>query len=98
MKIRNVGGMQMPRCRCGSLLNHWKNFSGRELPYYCPVVGCAEDDLTGALVQIVSSVDSGWYVVPLCKKHCEQKESALEIDDYCKLVSANVSMTCELYK
>lgn len=98
MKIRNVGGISLAPCRCGNWLDHWKNFSGRKVPYYCPVIGCAESKLTAAFVQILSGVDSGWYVVPLCLKHSTAKNEVLEIDDYCRIVSANVNMTCELYK
>ncbi len=98
MKVKNIGGIDLPPCRCGNYINHWKNFSGRRLPYYCPVIGCAEEELFPAFVQMVSSVDSGLYVIPLCKEHSQERETILEIDDYCRLISVNVNMTCELYK
>ncbi|MFB3851757.1 MAG: hypothetical protein ACE14Q_07535 [Acidobacteriota bacterium] len=98
MKIRNVGGINPELCRCGNWLNHWKNFSGQKIPYYCPVIGCGKSKLSATFVQIVSGVDSGWYVVPLCEEHSKTENEILEIDDYCKIVTANVNMTCELYK
>lgn len=95
MKIRNINGILDTTCRCGSWLNHWKNFSGQAVPPLCTVSGCKNKDLVGAHVQKGNgSMDHKWYIYPLCGDH-NNYEGELEVSNIYKLVSANNKETCE---
>jgi len=94
MTITNVNGTSDTACKCGSWLNHWKKFSGRTPPEYCPVVKCLGKDLVGAHVQKADSIDRNWYIAPLCSKCNAQSGGRLEVADWVTLVSANKSDTC----
>lgn len=95
MKIRNINGTSDTTCRCGSWLNHWKNFSGQTLPSYCPANGCLNKDLLGAHVQKGGeSLDQKWYIYPLCGSH-NKHTGELQVSDGYKLVSANRKETCD---
>lgn len=93
MKIKNINGTSQTKCKCGSWLKHWENFSGQTATY-CPVVGCWNTDLEGAHVQKADSSDNKWYILPLCGPH-NQSTGELEVSDAYKLVSANKKETCE---
>ena len=70
MKIRNINGTSDTKCKCGSWLKHWENFSGQAVPSFCPVSACLNKDLVGAHVQKGgSSTDQKWYIYPLCAHH-----------------------------
>lgn len=94
MRINNINGTSQNICKCGSWLEHWKNFSGQPLPTSCPVSNCYEKPEVGAHVQKDSILDKAWYIVPLCKTHNRETDKSLTISDNIKLVSANVSETC----
>jgi len=94
MKVKNINGTSAKTCKCGSWLNHWKNFNGQSLPNYCPEVKCTKKPEVGAHVQKDSATDSNWYIIPLCQTHNAKTGESLEISDSIKLVSANVSETC----
>ena len=94
MKVKNINGTSANICRCGSWLDHWKNFSGQAVPTYCPELKCLEKPELGAHVQKDSSTDSNWCIVPLCKKHNGETGKSLEIGNSINLVPANVSETC----
>jgi len=94
MRVNNINGTSGRTCTCGSWLDHWKYFSGQALPVYCPEVKCTQKPEVGAHVQVGSSTDSNWYIIPLCKKHNEETGKSIDISDYVALVSANVSNTC----
>lgn len=94
MKVRNINGTSDYTCKCGSWLEHWKNFAGGSVPNLCPETNCIELAEVGAHVQKDSSSDSNWYIIPLCKKHNSKKGESLEVIDTLQLVSANVSETC----
>ncbi len=95
MKIRNINGTSDTTCRCGSWLNHWKNFSRQALPSYCPAANCLNKDLLGAHVQKGgASLDQKWYIYPLCGAH-NKHTGELEVSDAYSLVSANKKETCE---
>lgn len=94
MKIRNINGTSANTCKCGSWLNHWKNYSGLTVPTYCPVQSCLEKELVGAHVQKDGFSDNNWYIFPLCKTHNAATGKSLEVSDTYKLVSANVRETC----
>jgi hypothetical protein len=93
MIVKNINGTSQNTCKCGSWLQHWKNFSNQQVPAYCPVVDCLERQLLGAHMQNDDPDDKRWFIVPLCSKHNAYAYS-LVINDYIKLVSANVSETC----
>lgn len=94
MKVNNINGTSYTTCKCGSWLDHWKNFSRQVVPNYCPTYGCIERPEVGAHVQKENSSDRSWYIVPLCKKCNAKTGGSLEIDNNISLVSANVSLTC----
>ena len=92
MKITNINGTSDTICSCGSWLKHWANFSGKSVPYFCPVIGCKNTNLEGAHVQKENNLK--WYICPLCKEHNQSSET-LEIPNDFTLVSANKKETCE---
>lgn len=92
MKVKNINGTSQNTCKCGSWLQHWKNFSGQTATI-CRAKGCSRSDIKGAHVQKDVSYDSNWYIVPFCSEHNMSKES-VELVDGTNLVSANVSQTC----
>jgi len=94
MKVVNINGTSDKTCKCGSWLEHWKNFSGQALSTYCPEKTCTQKPEVGAHVQKDSSSDKSWYIIPLCKRHNGETGKSLEVSDSIKLVSANVSNTC----
>ena len=95
MIVNNINGTSDNSCKCISWLEHWKKFSGRSLPEFCPEENCTQSPEIGAHVQKDSSIssDRNWYIVPLCKKHNAETGKTLNIFDI-PLVSANVSQTC----
>jgi len=95
VKIQNINGTSDTKCKCGSWLKHWENFSGQTIPSYCPVSGCLNTDLVGAHVQKGGgSKDQKWYIYPLCAAH-NQHRGELEVSDLYRLVYANKQETCE---
>lgn len=93
MKVNNINGTSGNTCKCGSWLQHWKNYSSQALPTYCPESTCTNKPELGAHVQKDSSYDRAWYIIPLCTKH-NAKAETLTVSDSIALVSANVSDTC----
>lgn len=74
MEALNLNGTT-GACRCGTWLNHWLNYSGRQLPKQCSVSGCTREDLVGGHVKIrrASTPTGGThYIVPICKG-CNKK-------------------------
>jgi hypothetical protein len=94
MKVNNINGTSQRTCKCGSWLDHWKNYSGQSLPTYCPEKSCIGKPEVGAHVQKDSSTDRSWYILPLCSKHNAETGKSLELVDSIKLASANVAATC----
>jgi len=97
MKVNNISGTSDKTCKCGSWLDHWKNFSGQSLPGYCPEKTCLQTPEVGAHVQKDNSTDRSWYIVPLSKKHNGETGKSLEVSDSTTLVSANATSTCGGY-
>lgn len=93
MRVSNINGTSANACKCGSWLDHWKNYSGQTLSAYCSEKICRKNPEVGAHVQKESYSDSGWYIVPLCQDH-NRATATLELVDGVTLVSANVSNTC----
>lgn len=94
MKVHNINGTSQNTCKCGSWLNHWRNYSGQSLPTYCPERTCTGKPEVGAHVQKDDSTDRSWYIVPLCSKHNAMTGESIELVDSIKLASANVAATC----
>ena len=93
MKVKNINGTSQNRCKCGSWINHWENYSGLKATA-CSAIGCVNKDLVGAHVQKDSIYDSNWYIVPLCNSH-NFTNGVINIVYGTKLVSANVANTCD---
>ena len=94
-KVTNINGTSDNTCKCSSWLEHWKKYGGgSELPKWCAEKGCVQKPEAGAHVQMDSTADRGWYIVPLCSKHNAETGKSLDVSDSTKLVSANVSETC----
>lgn len=93
MKVKNINGTSDNNCRCGSWLQHWRNYSGQTATI-CRAKGCSRSDIKGAHVQKDVNYDNGWYIVPFCSLHNKSTEK-VELVDGTNLVSANKSLTCE---
>jgi hypothetical protein len=94
MKVNNINGTSSRTCNCGSWLEHWKEYSGQSLPMYCPTKDCIGKPEVGAHVQMDSSIDRRWYIIPLCNKCNRETGKSLEVADHIKPISANIADTC----
>lgn len=94
MRVKNINGTSPRTCRCGSWLDHWKNYSGQSLPTHCPEKTCYRRPELGAHVQKDSPTDRSWYIVPLCRTHNAETGKSLELVDSIRLASANIAETC----
>lgn len=92
-KVKNRNGTSDTKCKCGSLLDHWKKFSNTTVTY-CSEKACTGKELLGAHVQKADSSDQKWYIIPLCNTH-NQSTKELEVVDSTVFVSANKKETCE---
>lgn len=93
MRVKNKGGTSGRNCKCGSWINHYKNFStGSTL--YCSVKNCYERATVGAHIVLADSLDKSEYIVPFCDSHNQQFDGVFEIGDT-DLAPANRSETCE---
>ena len=95
MKVRNINGTSDTACKCGSWLQHWKNFSGVPLGQYRYEKSCTGKPELGAHVQKESTSDNSWHIIPLCTMHNNKRGETIELRDSAKLVSANKKETCE---
>jgi len=93
MLVKNIDGTSQTDCACGSLLQHWENFSGQSRPRYCTVKSCMKIDLVGALVQKADGSDDKLYVFPMCSTHSTAR-GPLDVSDKFNLVSADKKETC----
>jgi len=94
MRVKNINGTSANTCKCGSWLDHWKNYSGRSVPSLCSTESCVNGPEVGAHVQKDVAWDNSWYIVPLCKTCNAMTGEAITIGDSVTLVPANVSQTC----
>jgi hypothetical protein len=92
MKVKNINGTSQNKCRCGSWLQHWKNFSGQTATI-CRAKNCSRTDMLGAHVQKDVNYDDKWYIVPFCNMH-NHSTGSVELVEGTTLVSANKSLTC----
>jgi hypothetical protein len=90
--VKNINGKHENKCKCGSWLQHWRNFSGQTVTT-CRVSRCSRTDILGAHVQKAIDYDNIWYIVPLCNLH-NNSTGSVELVEGTTLVSANVSQTC----
>lgn len=93
MKVKNISGTSQNVCKCGSWIQHWRNFSGQQATI-CRASGCSRKDLTGSHVQKDVYYDNGWYIVPFCNGH-NHASGSVELVAGTVLVSANKKLTCE---
>ncbi len=93
MKVKNLNGTSVIRCKCTSWLAHWLRYSGQKASK-CSVLGCTNRELVGGHVQMDSPGDTAWYVIPVCKSCSQKTGQALNISDQVPLVSAIPSHTC----
>ena len=92
MKVENIENRSNETCKCGSWLQHWKNYSDESVSH-CSASGCENPVEVGVHVQKADSHDKNWYVVPFCSTH---GHSTYHVDLVfsTKLVPANQSETC----
>lgn len=93
IKDKNLNGTSDNICKCGSWLQHWKNFSG-QTANRCVVNNCGNNPEVGGHVQKDNPLDQSWFIIPICKSCNGKNGQDLYIDDAVNLVSANVSQTC----
>ena len=91
--VKNATDTSDKSCKCGTWLDHWKNFSDKSLPLSCRELSCPENKLVGAHVRKVNSTDTAVYIIPLCQSHNQMESSFNVMDGY--FVSADKSKTCE---
>ena len=92
MNVKNINGTLHKTCKCGSWLQHWKNFSGRTAKV-CQAKSCIGTDLVGAHVQKDVDSDDTWYIVPLCHSH-NRTLGLLELVMGAMLVPTDTDFTC----
>lgn len=92
--VKNINGTTGHKCKCGSWLKHWENFSVKNLPSECSVSSCTQKPEDGAHVQKDDPNDRHWYIIPLCKTHNKQADELI-INAFIQHVSANISETCD---
>ena len=93
MKVKNINGTSQNKCKCGSWLQHWRNFS-KQTATECRAKGCSRNNLLGAHVQKDVDYDNRWYIVPFCHEH-NKAVGSVELVVGTKLVPANKSETCD---
>lgn len=91
-KVINVNGISDNVCKCGNWYAHWRKFSGYG-KIFCSESSCIENNIVGAHVQKVNSINGKWYIVPLCPTH-NRINGSLDIGST-TLISADKSLTCE---
>ena len=92
VKVKNIDKHLQSPCKCGSWLKHWEKTSGHKITY-CPVDGCLNKDLVGALFQKVEGDDQSWFVCPLCHFH-SRSTGVLVVAEAYTLVSADPALSC----
>ena len=92
MKARNINGTSDNTCRCGSWIQHWKNYGGNSEHPFCSALRCTRTDVVGAHVQ--KEYGSKWYIIPLCPEHNNMRGETIDVSASTVFVSANVAETC----
>ncbi|HEX9005781.1 MAG TPA: hypothetical protein VF889_00710 [Bacteroidota bacterium] len=91
--VFNVNEMVPEACQCGSLLEHWRNFSSQSLPAFCSEINCTHLAEKGACVRRGGGGDLTWYVIPLCTEHDAGIGATLTVVKVA-FVEANAAFTC----
>jgi len=94
LRLNNLNCTKSTDCKCGSWLEHWKQFSAQSLPDFCAEKKCLNPPTLGAHVQKDSLRDRRWYIVPVCEEHFEKTGASLEVPEAVAVVSADVTETC----
>ena len=94
MRVKNLNGTKKEKCISGSWLAHWEAFSG-QTSYGCFVVGCKNRRSVGGLVQKDRTMDTSWYIVPLCEECNSKSGQDLDIWDLAMLVPIHAGATHE---
>ena len=92
MKVENIDCTKDNTCKCGSWLQHWKNYSD-DSASHCSASGCENPMEVGVNVQKADSHDRDWYIVPFCEAHSHTTYH-VDLVFTTKLVPANTSETC----
>ena len=92
MKVKNVNGTVTRSCKCGSWIEHWRNFSNQTATI-CRAKGCSRKDIVGAHAKKCYSTDEKEYIVPFCNFHNQQAD-CIELVDGTILTPANKNNTC----
>ena len=93
MKVKNLNGTSINKCKCSSWLEHWEKFSNQPANK-CVVAGCTNKHSVGGHVQKESASDSSWYIIPICSECNNKHGQTIEIGNNVNLVPANVAETC----
>jgi len=94
-KVKNLNGTTGLRCRCGSWLAHWYNYTGSRRRR-CAVIGCQRNVEVGAHVLSADRrTDVKWWIAPFCKTHNHYTHNKdVFLKEEIELISANKSYTC----
>lgn len=94
--VKNLKGTTGLTCRCGSWINHWRNYTNSKRAK-CSVYGCWNTAKVGAHVRLVdNSTDNRWWIAPFCGSHNSHYcTESLSLKPDVELVSANKSHTCK---
>ena len=75
-KVKNIRGTSnnVPQ-NSATWLEYWEKHIGEKANccYSCGCYGFGREGLVGAHVQLCSSYDKSWYIVPLCRS-CNQRQ------------------------
>lgn len=88
--VKNLNGTAGRLCRCGSWIEHWRRET-KSRRTRCAALGCTNEDLVGAHVQIDDGRSSReWWIVPLCRGHNSSWRTApIWLEKTVSLVSAD---------
>ena len=96
MKVKNINGTGERDCRCGSWINHWKNFNSGQVATVCKAKGCSNSVDDGAHVHKITIGDNKHYIVPFCRTHNLQSNPLwIELNSGTDCVPANRQKTCK---
>ncbi len=70
--------------------SYWRHFSAGQQKY-CSEVNCLEEHTHGVLVKVAGDEEQ-LYVIPLCKAHSENLDSAIEIAEGTEVIPANLTL------
>lgn len=89
---KNKRGTGYRNCKCGSWKDHWINFSHKNWPDQCSVLGCTNPAKLGA--HVINNLVSGEQIIPMCEE-CNKLTKEFSLKKETKWVSANTQETCD---